>query len=421
MGIVNFVQNGVQEMMVARPDQCKHLIVYKHPNQNIPMYSQITIDSDECAVFFKDGAVQGVLPTGRHTLHTQNIPFLNRLVTSFTGGNVFIAELFFVKTTPLRGIPFGGNAGEVTDPYTGLQVPLRIFGEFSLAVTDPTRFVVGYVGQAAAGDNETVLKWVKDKFINSVSTVLTEVCEAESKPLTKVLNAKESLAKAFVARAPALDDIGVKILDISRVDPNVPEEFMQELRAKAKEISDAEWEVKKKQIAIRGAQADAQARQFELDQKFGQDARYVKEVAGSYNNYAAGQAMIGAGQGMAAHGVGDGGMAGAGMQMAVGMGMANAMSGQMNPGVAPAVVAPGQPAVPVAQPTFSPGGVMVTCGACNARQPGGKFCAECGVALAQPKKFCTGCGQELGAAAKFCANCGTSANAPAAPASQANP
>ena len=91
MGVFDFVKNGVREMMVARPDNLKQLIVYKHPDQNIPMYSQLTVDSDECAVFFKDGRVVGVLPPGRVTLQTQNIPFLNQLVTNFTGGQVFIS------------------------------------------------------------------------------------------------------------------------------------------------------------------------------------------------------------------------------------------------------------------------------------------------------------------------------------------
>ena len=78
--------------MIARPDQLKGLIVYKHPDQNIPMYSQLTVDSDECAVFFKDGKVVGVLPPGRHTMSTQNIPFLNNLINKFTGGDVFISQ-----------------------------------------------------------------------------------------------------------------------------------------------------------------------------------------------------------------------------------------------------------------------------------------------------------------------------------------
>lgn len=408
MGVFDFVKSGVREMMIARPDQVKHLIVYKHPDQNFPMLSQLTVDSDECAVFFKDGRVMGVLPPGRHTMHTQNIPFLNNIVNNFTGGQVFISEIYFVKTTPLRGIPFGGPAGEIVDPNTGLQGPIRIFGEFSVAVTDPVRFIVGYVGQAAAGDNDQVLNWIKGKFINSVGTVLTELCEVEQKSVLHVINNKERLAQAFIQRAPNLNDIGVRILEMGRIDPNLPEEFMQELRDAVKELAVAQREVKKKQIAIAGAQADAQARQFELDQKFSQDSRYVKDLAGNYQNYAAGQAMIGAGQGMASHGVGDG-VAGMGAQMAVGVGMGNMMMGGMANagGGAP-------PQAQAAPPQFSPGGQLVTCAKCSTKQPGGKFCAECGTPLAQPKKFCTGCGAENAPTAKFCAACGTPANAPAA-------
>jgi membrane protease subunit (stomatin/prohibitin family) len=163
----------------------------------------------------------------------------------------------------------------------------------------------------------------------------------------------------------------------------------------------ANAEVAKANRGIKIAEAGAKAKQFELDQKYKQDERYVQNLAGSYQGYAAGQAMIGAGQGMADHGM-DGGVAGAGMQMAIGVGMANQMQGAM------------QPQAQAPAPNFTPGGAMVTCANCNTRQPGGKFCAECGGQLAQAKKFCTGCGLEMGGAAKFCANCGTPANAGAA-------
>ena len=157
MGVFDFVKNGVRELMIARPDTMKNLIVYKHPDQNLPNYSQLTVDSDECAVFFKDGRVIGILPPGRHTLQTQNIPFLNGIVQSFTGGQVFIAEVFFVKTTPVRSVPFGGPIGDMIDPLTAEQISPRIFGEFSVVVTDPVRFVVGYVGQAGAGGDPSGL------------------------------------------------------------------------------------------------------------------------------------------------------------------------------------------------------------------------------------------------------------------------
>ncbi len=412
MGVVNFIQNGVREMMIARPDPYKQLIIYKHPNQNIPMYSQLTVDMDECAVFFRDGRLGGtggpqtaIFPPGRHTLQTQNLPILNQFVQGFTGGNVFIAEVFFIKTTPVRGVTMGGTVGEFEDPKTNIQVPLRIYGEFSVVVTDPARFIINYAGQAGQGDNESVLKIVRDKFMLSVSTVMSELCEADTKGLMSVLNKREQLAQAFIARAPSLNDVGVRILEVTRIDPNVPDEFLEELRAAQRELAEAKREVKKKQIMIEGAAADAAAKQYELDQKYGQDARYVQNLAGSYQGYAAGQAMIGAGQGMAEHGTGEG-IAGAGMQMAMGVNMGNAMAGGMVGHPPPQ----GGPAGGAA-PQFSPGGVLVTCTQCQAKQPGGKFCAECGTPLAQPKKYCIGCGAELLPAAKFCAGCGSRAGA----------
>jgi membrane protease subunit (stomatin/prohibitin family) len=399
MGVFNFVRNGVREMMVARPDTQKNLIVYKHPDQNIPMYSQLTVDSDECAVFFKDGRVVGVIPPGRVTLQSQNIPFLNGLVTTFTGGQVLITEVYFVKTAPVRSVPFGGPIGDMLDPLTGEQVQPRIFGEMGVVVVDPVRFIIGYSGQAAAGDNDAVLGWIKGLFMNGVKTTLGELCENEGKSLLQAVSLTAKLAAAFVAHAPDLNDIGVRILQVGQFNINFSEEDRERLVAANAEIAKAQRQVRVKQIGVAGAAAEAQARQFQLDQQFGQDSRYVKDLAGSYQAYAAGQAVMGAGKGMAEHGVG-GGVAALGAQMAVGMGVGNAMAGGL--------------AQPAPAPTFSPGGTQVTCGKCGSKQPGGKFCADCGSPLVAQKKFCSGCGVELASGAKFCANCGTSAAAVAA-------
>ncbi|MGH7440449.1 MAG: SPFH domain-containing protein, partial [Polyangiaceae bacterium] len=291
MGVFDFVKNGVREMMVARPDAQKSLIVYKHPDQNIPAHSQLTVDSDECAVFFKDGRVVGVLPPGRVTLQTQNIPFLNSIVTNFTGGQVFIAEVFFVKTTPVRSVPFGGPIGDMLDPLTGEQVQPRIFGEMSVVVVDPVRFVVGYSGQAAAGDNDSVLAWIKGLFMNGVKTTLGELCDSEGKSLLQAVSLTTKLAAAFVAHAPDLNDVGVRILQVGQFNINFSEDDRQRLQAANAEIAKAQREVRVKQIGVAGAAADAQSRQYQLDQQFGQDARYVKDLAGSYQGYAAGQAV----------------------------------------------------------------------------------------------------------------------------------
>jgi hypothetical protein len=39
--------------MVVHRNGLEHLIVYKHPDQNIPMHSQRGVRGDECAIFWR--------------------------------------------------------------------------------------------------------------------------------------------------------------------------------------------------------------------------------------------------------------------------------------------------------------------------------------------------------------------------------
>jgi membrane protease subunit (stomatin/prohibitin family) len=348
MGIIDFVKGGVREMMIARPDHLKHLIVYKHPDQNFPFWSQLTVDSDECALFFKDGQYQGWLPAGRHTMQTQNIPFLNNLVDKFTGGDVFIAEIFFVKTQPIRSIPFGGKLESMEDPTLFEFVTPRMHGEFSMVITDPVRFVIGYHGQQAGpNDNDAVTDWIKRLFFMSAKTVIGQMCAQTGRSLLNLGGMTAELAGRMVQSAPNLADIGVKILQIGDFNINFSAEDEKLLREANKARAEARRNI--------GITADTvRAKQMELDQRFSQDQRYVQQLAGNYSNYAAAQAMMGAGEGMAKGG-GNTNMAALGAQMAVGLGMGNAMAGQGGgmPQFQIPSAQPQQPAAPAAAPQAS--------------------------------------------------------------------
>src|SRR5690348_10331372 len=146
MGIINFVKGGVKELAIARPDEAKGDIIYKHPDQTIPMKAQLTVDSDELALFFKDGKFVGQFGPGRHTLDGASIPFLGQLVDKFTDGNVFLAEIFFVNTREMTDVKFGGQIGKVRDVQSGLLVQMMVHGTFSARVIDPPKLVIGLVG-----------------------------------------------------------------------------------------------------------------------------------------------------------------------------------------------------------------------------------------------------------------------------------
>jgi membrane protease subunit (stomatin/prohibitin family) len=185
MGIMDFIKGGVHQLTIARPDAAKDFWVYKHPDQNIPSHAQLTVDSDEIALFFKDGQFVGSLPAGRHTLDGNNIPFLGMLIQKFTQGDVFICEVFFVTTREMPSLKFGTSVGDVMDPQTQLRIRLMVYGEFSARVIDPTKFVIGLVGQRAT-DNSSFLGWFKSQVQKVMKDGIAEMIVKQNWPLLKV-------------------------------------------------------------------------------------------------------------------------------------------------------------------------------------------------------------------------------------------
>ena len=185
MGIMSFIKGGVAEMAIARPDAAKDQWVYKHPDQTIPWKAQLTVDSDEIALFFKNGAYVGQFSAGRHTLDANNIPFLGQLIDKFTGGNVFLCEVFFVTTREMPSIKFGTSIGDVQDPQTKLRIRLMVHGEFSAKVIDAVKLLIGLVGQKNA-TNEGFLPWFKSQVQKTMKDGIAELIVKENWPLMKV-------------------------------------------------------------------------------------------------------------------------------------------------------------------------------------------------------------------------------------------
>src|ERR1700687_5408567 len=136
---------NLRREFIVRPDAYKASILFKWPDTNIRNRTQLTVEQDELAVFFRDGKVNGVIHPGVTTLDSKEIPFLGNLVDAATGGKYFKTELYFVSTREFANLPFGGMVDNVVDPETGLAIGLRVFGDYSLKVVGPDRLSVHLV------------------------------------------------------------------------------------------------------------------------------------------------------------------------------------------------------------------------------------------------------------------------------------
>jgi membrane protease subunit (stomatin/prohibitin family) len=352
MGIMDFVKGGVQRMMIARADAQKGRVLYKHPDQNFPFWSQLTVDSDEVVLFFKNGFFVGTLGPQRepYTLTTQNIPFLGSLVDQFTGGNAFISELYFVTMKPLYNETFGDQIGSMRDPDLELRVTLRANGTYSFRVVDPYKFVVGFVGQG--GDPDRAMQWVKDLLFMGLKSTVGELIKSREYTLLDLGQMGPEVARRVVQNCPDLANCGVQVLEIGKLNINVSEDDQRRLDEKQDVIAQAKVEAMAAQRGVAKAQAEAQARQFALDQEFQQRARYVNQLdMQRYGQFAAAEATMGLGQGLAQGG--DGASAAAMAQgMALGAGLGYGQRAAVPPGYPP----PGYPPPGYPPPGYPPPG-----------------------------------------------------------------
>jgi len=371
MGMIDWFQRGVGEMMVARPDGAKSQVVWKHPDPTIPLKSQLTVEADERAIFFRDGKIVETLDPGRHTLETSNLPFLSNLVDSFTGGNVFIAEIFFINVREHAGVKFGGRIGHVEDPKSGVPVETMVHGEFSFRVVDPEKLILGLVGMGRA-QSHMVRGWMKEQVLKVIRDRIGELFVKEKWPLLDVTSGAytEEIEKTVIEGvAGHVESYGIEIVRLGNFVIAIDEEDADNLK------------------------------------KLYTDAAYLKTVGGvaQYQQFAAGKAMMGAGEGMALGGGGGGGEGGGGgggasgllggAGLGVGFGLAQMLVKDHKGGE-----------------MLAPAAAGIICGDCGESVSPGSFCSKCGAELKAKDTtggaFCTGCGGSMAVDAKFCGQCG---------------
>ena len=354
----------LNRQFIARPDTAKEDILYKWPDMTIRKFTQVTVQPDETALFFKEGKLAGTLPQGRSTMDGALIPFLGDIVDWASGGNMYRAELYFVGTREFVSLPFGGPIDNIEDPETGLAVGLRVFGEYALSVSDPTAMILKLVGTRQA-TNDLITDWAREQILKALRTSVVKKLTAEKWPVLGLAARTADIETALIADVQApLQPYGLKITRLGNMTISLSPEDEQTLKGLRK------------------------------------DTAYTR-LAGGFREYGVGAALKGIGEGAAAGG-GNGAAA-----LGIGMGLGGMVGGI---GVAPnpsSGQSPGGGAGPVPGPGPGGGTGGVACTSCHApNAPGAKFCSSCGAAMAPKGVHCTQCGTAAAPGAKFCANCG---------------
>ncbi len=351
--------------VIEHHDPSGEEIVYRFPPEGsaeIKMGAQLVVHEAQEAVLFRDGKALDVFGPGRHTLTTQNIPMLTKvLAIPFGGTSPFRVAVVYINKRTFLDQKWGTREPVVfRDAELGM-VRLRAFGVYAYRIADSQLFVNTVVGSQGLFETDRLKDFYRDVIVSRLNDLLGETL----KTIFDLPRYYDELAAAAKARlAEDFTKYGVDLTDFYVNSITPPDEVQEKIDERA----------------AMGAVGDMN----------------------TYMQFKAAQAVQDAAQG---GGEGGGSEAGAGMGLGLGAGfgammpgmIASAMQKAQQAGDAPAAAAAGGAA------TAAAGGFCTNCGQAVPR--GAKFCPSCG--FQQTVTGCTGCGQPVPEGAKFCPNCGT--------------
>jgi membrane protease subunit (stomatin/prohibitin family) len=358
---------------IAVPDNRKGQIVFKWPDVTIRRFTRAIVNADEVAMFVNTGQIVQTMGPGRHEITADELPGLGAVIDFATGGNAYRAELYFVGTREYTGFRFGGRVDDVQDARSGLIVTLRVFGDYALRVIDPARLITNLTATVDVTDNERIAGWVSDQLLKVLRTNVTTQVVANGWPILGLSVHSPEIEQAAITSANGqLEAYGIALTRLGNFDINLPPEDASRLKQLAKDTS-------------------------------------YSQLAGGFQQYAAGEMALGAGQGMAqGGGATEGAFLAAGFGLGGGLGamQQQAAQQQQRPPAPAQAQAPPAAQGPAPAPATAAAGAI--CASCSTPNPvGAKFCMGCGQAIAPALRHCTECGNELPPTARFCANCGT--------------
>ena len=335
-------------------DKTGEEIVSRYPAEGsaeIKFGAQLMVRENQAAVFFRDGKGLDVFGPGRHTLSTQNLPILTKVLALPWGfKSPFRVEVYFVNLKVFTNMRWGTkDPVAFKDKEFGL-IRLRAFGTFTMQVTQPLLFINTLVGTQGTFETANVEDYLREIIVSRLNDFLGETVDT----LVDLPKYYDEMGVAVKTRLTEdFRKYGMELVDffINRITP--PEDV-----------------------------------QKMIDERSGMAA--VGDLD-SFLKYKAAKAI-----GDAATKGGPAGGAGAGMGLGVGAGL-----GMMIPGMLYKIIEKGEQSE----------GKAVEMGVVNCPKCHGdvlinsRFCPHCGHQMVVIRK-CPRCSKDLAAADNFCPSCG---------------
>ncbi len=370
--------------------------VWKHPIEDFNTSTQLIVHESQEAIFFMNGQALDLFGPGRHTLETQNIPLLRRIISIPTGsGTPFHCEVYFINKTEQMAVKWGTDS-KVQFMEPKLQFPLQIgaSGEMALRADDSRKLLVKLVGTEEDLGQQGLVQKFRAVLMTKVKSYLAKAIRENEISIFEIDEYLDKISADLHSwLTPDFGEYGValeRFFVTTIVRPEGERDYEKFKELYFRQYGDVKEAQIRQQVEIINQQTRAQQMMIEsqaLAAKRAQEGYTYQQERGFdvaekvASNEAAGQfTNMGVGLGTM---VGVGGAIGGMVTGAV----TDAIGGENTAGASSA-----------AEKKF--------CENCGAQvTPGAAFCAQCGQKLTDEKR-CLQCGYLFENPGKFCPKCG---------------
>lgn len=370
--------------------------VWKHPREDFNTTTQLIVHESQEAILFLNGQALDLFGPGRHTLETQNIPLLRRIINIPTGGeSAFHCEVYFINKTEQMAIRWGTDSKvQYVEPTYKFPISIGASGEMALSVDDSRKLLVKLVGTERTFDRQKLITYFRSILMTKVKTYIAQTMRTNAINIFEIdeqlevfsTNISNRLVLDFLNYGIQLNRFYVTTIVKPDGDPQY-EKFKELHFRQYADIAEAQLQ---QRVGIIEQQTEAQKMVIEsqaIAQKRMQEG-YTYQQERSYD--VAEKAAQNEGIGEFSN-------------MGIGLGMMTGVSGVVGGMVGGAVA---DVCAENTIPTQLSATANKFCDQCGAElTPGAAFCDECGAPQA-PSDTCSKCGFKFIKPGKFCPKCG---------------
>ena len=248
---MSFFTKETKSFYIARPAEAANHFIYLHPDKSVARGSKITVRSDECALFFREGKYIATIPPGTTTiLDTANLPFLGHLlVDKFTGADHFIIEIFFVRLAETIASVGPVILGQYQDLNSKNIVSVELQLQYTIKVQEPVK-LISEIGGQSTFSQENILQVFNGRLLNGMRKLIGQ--RASQLPIFSIVSNVDVEAlsvdlKGFIAEE--FSRAGAKVERVFDLKLQLDEDSLNILREFGKQEANLAIQAKGSQLA----------------------------------------------------------------------------------------------------------------------------------------------------------------------------